>query len=811
MTGDTTLTGTEATATLAQSTRTDDFETFTAGEAIADGANDWVVKSTTRDQEVVRLDDAHGNVFRMSSDPSLSDFAGPYSPSVALAAGESGSGAVMQAISASYAFRAVSDTADGSRLEVDFGNAGGTDRVNFLVLEWSQDTGLRIAVNEPTDPTDGDAWTTTDFTAFTGNRTLVEGLDSDGAAWHTLQMVLRYVDGADNDVVDVYLDGALIGTTTTFENYFDAVKGRDETTDHDQASRLFFRPSGSGAPADGTGGENRGFYFDDLRVTTFNDASLTGNALDNVLTGNIGDNALYGLAGDDALSGGDGDDVLSGGAGADTLSGGGGSDTLYGDGDDGVIDGGDGYDVLYVDSKSSLSGVTVTNVEEIVETNPVSSSSGGSSSGGSGDSGAGSDGDSGGGSDGGSGGGGVTTTSGSGTSATGQATVTKLLTNGASTTSTVSLVDGANAVNATLPAQVTASVESTGAATGKADAATDLTSLIAQTGSADAGSQQAMASSWASSLGDADTVNVVHLKLSAPSMPGDPITITDGGSSGAHQAFVIDASEVPAGTTIALNDIDFASVTGTVTINGGAGENWVVGDSGSQTMILGTGNDTVFGGGGNDTVASADGDDLLLGNQGLDLVTGGFGNDQLYGGQDADVVLGNQDDDTVFGNMANDTIFGGQGEDFMYGGQDNDVVVGNFGNDTLFGNRDDDTLFGGQDEDLLFGQQGADELNGNLGDDTLSGGSEDDRLIGGDGADHFVFGNADGNDTITDFSIDDRDSLDLVDGSVTSIVSDGAGNTIVTFDGGGTVTLLDVDPDLVTVNLTQDAFAPALF
>ena len=62
-------------------------------------------------------------------------------------------------------------------------------------------------------------------------------------------MKLAYVDGPNNDVIDIYLDGAKIGTTTTFENYHDA----DPTictypthlaaaTDY-QTDRVLFRPS----------------------------------------------------------------------------------------------------------------------------------------------------------------------------------------------------------------------------------------------------------------------------------------------------------------------------------------------------------------------------------------------------------------------------------------------------------------------------------------------------------------------------------------------------------------------------------------
>ena len=81
-------------------------------------------------------------------------------------------------------------------------------------------------MNEPLATGD---WATNDFNAFTGNRTLVSGVDQ--TVSHHLEMRLTYVDGSGNDQIDIYLDGALIGSTTTFENYHDfAISSQDHDT-----------------------------------------------------------------------------------------------------------------------------------------------------------------------------------------------------------------------------------------------------------------------------------------------------------------------------------------------------------------------------------------------------------------------------------------------------------------------------------------------------------------------------------------------------------------------------------------------------
>jgi RTX calcium-binding nonapeptide repeat (4 copies) len=267
---------------------------------------------------------ANGHGFRMSSDPSVADFAGPYSPALSVTAGEPQTSANYDSQSIKFEFKPVNSTPDGSRLEVDFGKSDGTDRNNFMVIEsfGGATDGIRIAVAEPnlsgsfgvggTAPND---W-----------RELVSHVDP--TVWHDIELRLTYFDGANNDAIDVYLDGELIGTTTTFENYRDALGGTHfANAEANQTSRVFFRPSGNGAPHDGTGGQNQGFYFDNLTTSVYNNLSATGNDAANVITGNSGDNVLSGLAGNDTLYGNDGNDTLTGGLGDDTIYGGDGIDT----------------------------------------------------------------------------------------------------------------------------------------------------------------------------------------------------------------------------------------------------------------------------------------------------------------------------------------------------------------------------------------------------------------------------------------------------------------------------------------------------
>jgi len=101
---------------------------------------------------------------------------------------------------------------------------------------------------------------------------------------------------------------------------------------------------------------------------------------------------------------------------------------------------------------------------------------------------------------------------------------------------------------------------------------------------------------------------------------------------------VIDASNLPSGTILSLQNVEFAVIIGPASIFGGDGQNTLYAGTGSQFIVLGPDDDVLHGGDGDDTVGSKGGDDLLFGDNGNDTLFGGEGNDQLHGGRDSDVV-----------------------------------------------------------------------------------------------------------------------------------------------------------------------------
>ncbi|MFH1026373.1 MAG: hypothetical protein V1791_00070 [Pseudomonadota bacterium] len=202
------------------------------------------------------------------------------------------------------------------------------------------------------------------------------------------------------------------------------------------------------------------------------------------------------------------------------------------------------------------------------------------------------------------------------------------------------------------------------------------------------------------------------------------------------------------------------------------------------------------------TINGGDGNDQLVGLAGSDYITGGSGNDLISGeiewtsddpaqyallnpwgdiGQ-ADILQGETGKDVIAAGYGDDIISGGEDNDFLEGGAGNDTVGGDGGNDVVTGSTGNDLLLGGDGNDLLYGDSWLDmggiitpadiaSFNfrttyaskgyatsvtlGNFavvdapdsGDDMLYGGIGNDLLKGGGGNDTLLGEAEDNNDT----------------------------------------------------------------
>jgi Ca2+-binding RTX toxin-like protein len=210
-------------------------------------------------------------------------------------------------------------------------------------------------------------------------------------------------------------------------------------------------------------------------------------------------------------------------------------------------------------------------------------------------------------------------------------------------------------------------------------------------------------------------------------------------------------------------------------VNGGPGNDLIVGAEGWDHMSGGDGDDTLRGLRGLDRLAGDEGNDLLFGGRDRDSLGGGEGDDVIVGGAGQDEVsyvgtegpvtvdltagtaegdgtdtlasiegiLGSDFDDVLIGNDAVTVIVGLGGSDSITGGEGDDFLVGGSSIGVEFGRRWCDTepldeadfIQGEAGNDVVMGCEGDDALEGNGGGDELAGGAGDDVLDGGVGSD----------------------------------------------------------------------------
>ncbi len=258
-------------------------------------------------------------------------------------------------------------------------------------------------------------------------------------------------------------------------------------------------------------------------------------------------------------------------------------------------------------------------------------------------------------------------------------------------------------------------------------------------------------------------------------------------------------------------DDKYLGRTGTVDgiVDGGAGNDDLVGGAEANELRGGDGDDKIFGLGNIDILEGGAGNDEIYGGGGTDFGGGGEGNDLIRGGDGDDWFLGGSGDDLMLGGAGNDEMDGEGGNDTLRMGSGDDIAEGRGGQDIIHGGTGDDRLGGGTSSDTLFGGAGADTIDGGAGTDRINGGTGDDLLTGGKQADTFVFHRDAGFDVITDF-VDGADTIDLHDFGLRILDYSGIVAPALS-DAGGGATLLDLGQlgGTGTIRIEGLAFADA--
>ena len=208
-------------------------------------------------------------------------------------------------------------------------------------------------------------------------------------------------------------------------------------------------------------------------------------------------------------------------------------------------------------------------------------------------------------------------------------------------------------------------------------------------------------------------------------------------------------------------------------INGGGGNDTLIGGSQGDILEGGTGDDEAFGLALADQLYGRAGNDRLFGGTGTDFIQGDEGNDTLGGEEGNDFLFGGADDDNLNGGAGLDQLNGESGNDVLSGDLDNDVMFGGDGNDVIISGLGNDVGNGNAGDDILFGEGGSDILSGELGNDTLNGGDESDTLFGGAGAD--LLSGEEGADNLQG----EADNDQLIGGNGSDVLNGNAGNDIL--------------------------------
>ncbi len=199
-------------------------------------------------------------------------------------------------------------------------------------------------------------------------------------------------------------------------------------------------------------------------------------------------------------------------------------------------------------------------------------------------------------------------------------------------------------------------------------------------------------------------------------------------------------------------------------IEGGRGNDMLIGNVGADELFGGDGNDMLSGKGGADFLAGGNGNDtyVIVDGQATIVETADGGHDRVIAHVDH-ALADNVEDLTLVG-VARIGI-GNELANKIVANTIGSTLEGRDGDDMLIGQGGADSLFGDEGNDRLMGGRGNDSLNGGDGDDQLTGGLGRDVLSGGLGADRFIFMREDGRagsvDRIEDFSMTDGDKLDF--------------------------------------------------
>jgi Ca2+-binding RTX toxin-like protein len=231
-------------------------------------------------------------------------------------------------------------------------------------------------------------------------------------------------------------------------------------------------------------------------------------------------------------------------------------------------------------------------------------------------------------------------------------------------------------------------------------------------------------------------------------------------------------------------------------IDGGAGDDWIHGGAGNDTITDLIGDNRVRAGQGNDVITLGDGDNRVWTDGGDDSITAGNGDNELHVGHGVNVVLvgdgnnriwtdggidqinaGDGDNEIHAGGEA-DTIFVGDGDNRIWTSGDRDFVQTGDGDNEIHAGQGDDTIVTGRGDDKIWTDGGNDSIQTGDGNNEVHAGHGNNFILTGAGDDKIWAGN--GNDVI--FAGDGNNEIHA--GAGNNVIVAGIGHDKIWTDGG---------------------------
>ncbi len=244
---------------------------------------------------------------------------------------------------------------------------------------------------------------------------------------------------------------------------------------------------------------------------------------------------------------------------------------------------------------------------------------------------------------------------------------------------------------------------------------------------------------------------------------------------------------------------------GNDTLSGGAGSDTILGGGtlmggGDDDFLFtdpGAGPSSVYGGVGNDFIIDQ-GDDASH-----DLLDGGVGNDDILGGRGNDTIVGGDGDDTVGGGDGDDIFLvdDGVGIDLITGGEATETT-----GDTIemgqheFIAEDGSTVYGGVTEDMIVDFTGNEAGTISADSNTDDGDDTNDKTVTFSQIEQINLGS--GNDTVNGDT--NANSVDMGDGDDTWVQTNGFGDDTIVGGEGGETTGDRIDGSALTAGITVD-------